>query len=282
VRSLLRRLLAEENGRLAGRLLAIAENPALNDLDQAELAAQDPLSRGRLDTGAKRLPMLALLMAAEAAAMAAEAGADVDGPPAEEMQPLVTQAMGLLHHSDQEAAKFGAAALARASRYDPGLAAYSTALIAHPSDEVRSVAAAVAVLDDTAQRILAADPSPQVRAKLAGRARELADDVIASLRTDTHVDVIRVLATATESDKPPACRLRMRGRRTNRTPSPKSLAVGRLDASCRRLLSGLWADSASARLIPFGSAPEGFGHAVGGVLAEGGRDVRVALGLAQL
>ena len=133
--------------------------------------------------------------------MAAEAGADVDGPSAEEMQRLVAQAVGLLRHPDQEAAKFGAAALARASRYDPSLAAYITALIAHPSDEVRSVAAAVAVLDETAQRILAADPSPQVRAKLAGRARELADDVRAFLRTDTHADVIRVLATA-ESDNP--------------------------------------------------------------------------------
>ena len=30
------------------------------------------------------------------------------------------------------------------------------------------------------------------------------------------------------------------------------------------------------------SSPEGLGHAVGGVLAERGRDVRVALGLAQL
>lgn len=31
-----------------------------------------------------------------------------------------------------------------------------------------------------------------------------------------------------------------------------------------------------------GSAPEGFGHPVGGVVAEGSRDVRVALGLAEL
>ena len=31
-----------------------------------------------------------------------------------------------------------------------------------------------------------------------------------------------------------------------------------------------------------GLAPQGFGHAVGGVLAERGRDVRVARGLAQL
>jgi hypothetical protein len=30
------------------------------------------------------------------------------------------------------------------------------------------------------------------------------------------------------------------------------------------------------------ASPQGFGHAVGGVLAERGRDVRVALGLAQL
>ena len=200
LRSLLQRLPAEENGRLAGRLLAIAENPDLNDLDQAELSSQDPLSRGRLDTGAKRLRMLALLMAAEAAAAAAEAGADVDGLPAEGMQQLVTQAIVLLHNRDHETAKLGAAALARASRCNPGLASYSTALIAHPSEEVRSVAAAIAILDETAQRILVRDPSPQVRAKLAGRAPELASDVLGMLRADGNADVIRAVAVATESD----------------------------------------------------------------------------------
>jgi hypothetical protein len=105
-------------------------------------------------------------MAAEAAAAAADAGAETGGLPTGEMERLVTQAVGLLRNSDQKVAKFGAGALARASRSDPSLAGYTTALIAHPSDEVRSVVAAVAVLDETAQRILAADPDPQVRARL--------------------------------------------------------------------------------------------------------------------
>jgi hypothetical protein len=110
------------------------------------------------------------------------------------MQWLVTQAIELLRNPDEEAAKIGAAALAQASRYDPALATYTAALIAHPSDGVRSVAAALAILDETAQRILVADPSPQVRAALAGRARDLSDGVLVSLRADSHTDVVRALA----------------------------------------------------------------------------------------
>ena len=206
LRSLLRRLSAEENAHLAGRLLAIAEDPALNELDQAELGSQDPLSRGRQDTGATKLPILALLMAAESAAAAAEADAELSSLPADRIQRLINHAVGLLRNPDQTFAKFGAAAIARVSKCDPGFARYTAALIAHPNDEVRSVAAVVAVLDDTAQRILAADPSSQVRANLAGRARELADDVLASLHADTHADVLRVFNTPTPSDngRPPS------------------------------------------------------------------------------
>jgi hypothetical protein len=40
------------------------------------MLSQDPLSRGRLDFGARNLPLLALIMTAEAAASAADAGED--------------------------------------------------------------------------------------------------------------------------------------------------------------------------------------------------------------
>jgi hypothetical protein len=198
--SILRQLPPDVNSRLAGRLLAIAENPALNEDDQAELASQDPLSRGRLDIGARRLPMLALLTAASAAASAAEAGTDIESLPAQAVQRLITHAMRLLRNPDREASTYGATVLALVSRYEPGLARYTAALVGHPSDEVRSIAAATAALDETTQHMLVADSSPQVRARLAGRTRELADDVLATLRTDEHVDVIRALASAAKAD----------------------------------------------------------------------------------
>ena len=69
--TLLRVLPTDVNGGLAGYLLAIAENPELNDFDQAEIASQNPLSRGRLDTGAKNLPVFALLASATAAGLVA-------------------------------------------------------------------------------------------------------------------------------------------------------------------------------------------------------------------
>jgi hypothetical protein len=181
------------NSRLAGRLLTIAENPARNEHDQAELASQDPLSRGRLDMGAKGLPMQALVVAASAASSAAAAG----GLPTHAVQRLVTHAVRLLHSPDREASKHGAFALALASRSQPSPATYTTALVVHPNDEVRVIAAATAALDEITQRILVADSSPQVRARLASRAPELAADILAALRADEHPDVVRALASST-------------------------------------------------------------------------------------
>jgi hypothetical protein len=60
------------------------------------------------------------------------------------------------------------------------------------------VAAAAAILDVTAQRVLATDPSAQVRANLASRASELVPEVVATLQSDEHPDVKRALASATE------------------------------------------------------------------------------------
>ena len=92
--------------------------------------------------------------------------------------------------------KHAAIAVAVASRSEPGLNHYGTALIVHPSGEVRGIAASVAVLDQTMQRVLAADPSPDVRMRLAARAGELDQDVLAELCADTHPDVVRAMAAA--------------------------------------------------------------------------------------
>ena len=193
-------LAPQVNGGLVGRLLAIAEDPGLNELDQAELASQDPLSRGRLNLGAKSLPVFALVIAAGAADSAAGAGAD--RLPAETSQRLVAEGVRLVHSPDRETAHYGATVLAFASRSDPGLAFYTTALVIHPNDEVRAVAALSAKeLDIPTQRILVADTSPRVRAALASRASELADDVLKTLQADDHVEVKRVLAADTESWK---------------------------------------------------------------------------------
>jgi hypothetical protein len=89
--------------------------------------------------------------------------------------------------------------LAWAAKYASRLAPFTTALITHPSDEVRDVAASMAALDQAAQRILAADSSLQVRASLASRASELADDVLRTLHVDQHPEVRRTLAIAREA-----------------------------------------------------------------------------------
>jgi hypothetical protein len=195
LRILQHRLPADVNALMANRLLAVAENPALSDFDQAEIASQDPLSRQRLDTGAKNLAMFALLTAAGAAAQAAEADPGIEALPGDAVQRLLAHAVQLLHSPIPQAARYGAGALAWASRYATRLAPLTTALITHPSSEVREIAAAMADLDESAQQILAADPSPKVRARLAARADELAHDIRAALATDTHPEVRRAMAS---------------------------------------------------------------------------------------
>lgn len=111
---------------------------------------------------------------------------------------MITHALQLLRDPDPDAAKHGATVMALAYRYDPGLPDYRATLIAHPNPEVRAVAAAAAVLDVTAQRVLVTDPTAQVRANLASRASELLPEVIAALRSDEHPDVKRALTSTTE------------------------------------------------------------------------------------
>ena len=197
--SLLGQLAPEVDSSLAGRLLAIAENPGLNEYDQLELSSQDPLSRGRLDLGARSLGPLALVTTATAAALAADAGVEVESVRGQPTQYMVTQAVQSLHSQDREAEKNGAIVLAMVSRYEPSFARYADALIVHPNAEVRGVAASTAVLDESAQRVLAADSSPQVRAMLASRRSGLADDVLAALQADEHPEVKRALATIADS-----------------------------------------------------------------------------------
>ena len=197
--SLLGQLPPKVNSSLAERLLTVAKNPGLNDYDQLELSSQDPLSRGRLDPGARSLAPLALVAAATAAALAADAGIEAESLRGQPTQYVITQAVQLLHNQDREAEKNGAIVLAMMSRYEPGLARYADALIVHPSAEVRGVAASTAVLDESAQRILAADSSPQVRALLASRGSGLAADVLAVLQVDEHPEVKRALTISEDS-----------------------------------------------------------------------------------
>jgi hypothetical protein len=136
--------------------------------------------------------------------LAADAGADVESLRGQPTQYMITQAVQLLHGQDREALKNGAIVLAMVSRFDPSFTRYADALILHPSAEVRDVAASVAVLDGSTQRILAADSSPQVRAALATRGSELADDVLVTLQADEHPEVKRALASrpGSEGGKP--------------------------------------------------------------------------------
>ena len=176
------------------RLLAVAEHPGLNLYDQFELSSQDPLSPGRLDIGARSLPVLALVTAATAAALAADADPDIERPSANAVHTMIGQAVQLLHAPDQQASEYGATVLALVPKFEPGLARYTDALVAHPNVGVRIVAASMAVLDEQAQRILAADSDPKVRAALASRGGDLAKDILGLLRADGHPDVERAIA----------------------------------------------------------------------------------------
>jgi hypothetical protein len=199
LRLLIPHLPPELNHDLALRVLAIAENPAFSQFDEATMGSQDPLSRGRLNFSAQNLPVLALVMVTEAAAASTDAGgAFLTGQSA---QRVVALALLLLRNTDGTAAKWGGAALARLTKYEPGLAYYAITLITHPVDDVRAVAAAIGSLDDTTQQAFAEDPSPAVRANLASRASELRDNVLAALQTDEHLDVKRALAAALPSDQ---------------------------------------------------------------------------------
>lgn len=198
--SLLEQLTPDVSSSVARRVLAIAESPGFNAYDQLELNSQHALSQGRIDLGAKRLPTLALVTAATAAALAARAGSHVEILPGEAVRLLITKAVDLLHAQDHVASKDGATALALASRFAPSAAAYAGALLMHPDVEVRAVAASTAALDEAAQRILATDPSPQVRTMLASRSGEITEDILAALRADKHPSVQRALAAGVVSD----------------------------------------------------------------------------------
>ena len=196
--SLVSQLSPDLNHQLATRLLELAENPKLNEYDQAELASQDPLSRGQLNIGAKDLATQALVVAADAAAFASDGGTttSLTGP---DMGRLVTHAAQLIRSADKEISKRGALALALASRCQASLAHYGAVIAVHPDEEVRAVAASTAALDDALQRNLAIDPSPKVRAALACRGAELVGDVLTMLRADENIQVRKALAAAGHS-----------------------------------------------------------------------------------
>jgi len=107
---------------------------------------------------------------------------------------MIGEAVQLLHAPDQQASQYGATVLALVPKFEPGLARYADALIVHSNVGVRIVAASMAELDEQAQRILAADYDPQVRAALASRGGELAEDILGLLRADEHPDVQRAIA----------------------------------------------------------------------------------------
>jgi hypothetical protein len=198
LQSLQPHLPAKVNARHTGRLAAIAANPALNALDQWEIASGDPLSRGKLNLGARDLPALALLMAANATAAAGRLDADTEVLPPEAWSGMVTRALGLLRGSDPQTAWYGAVVLALANRHGHGLPDFGPLLVGHPNTDVRAVAAGRADLGPTAQRVLMTDPSPKVRANLASRVGELDPEVVAVLSSDTHPDVRRALAATAE------------------------------------------------------------------------------------
>jgi hypothetical protein len=187
---------AQVNVRHAETLAMIAADPRLNEFDEWEIATGDPLSLGKLKLGAKEFPALAMVLAANAAADVARRDTEEGIVPPGAWPGMIVQAMGLLRASDPDTATYGAVVLVLADRHGPGVPGNASLLAGHPDKDVRAVAAGRAILDPAAQRVLMTDPSPQVRANLAGRASELDPEVVAVLNSDQHPDVQRALAGA--------------------------------------------------------------------------------------
>jgi hypothetical protein len=133
----------------------------------------------------------------------------------------------------QEFAEFGVAALARASKSDPRPALHRRV---HPNDDVLSAAPAVAVPDDTAQRILAADLSSQARANLAVPANSPATSLLLSALTRVptcYESLARLRRQTTPGLRPDANGLRATaGGRGNDTVAGLSAFVNKTTESC--------------------------------------------------
>lgn len=197
LRHLIPDLPASIAAELAPDLLRVHEAPALSELDEWEIGSDVPLSRMRVDVGARDLAPRALVAAAEAFAHGRDGSRPVDDEEAEFAEQLVAYAMSLLQAGGKPAiaGSFAVAAVASAA---PSLHHHATVLLFHPDAEVRARGTARAPLGEAMVRQLTADDSPAVRRALAARCAELGDEVRSILAADPDSVVRQTLASCVQ------------------------------------------------------------------------------------
>ena len=186
---------------VAQRMFAIYEQPHLNEHDQMEIASLRPLSRFRFDTGARALPLIALVAAAEGIQQSQneETGSETTLA-VDALTQMIAAGTQLVRNPDADLRRYGAITLAAAAKSGPGFAHHADALLVHPDDSVRAIAAQTVPLEGLTLELLLSDPSPSVRVRLAARAKQLPPEAVSALGSDDNVEVQRVLALALKAD----------------------------------------------------------------------------------
>jgi len=174
-------------------LLDIHSSPQLSAFDEMDMRMNDPLSRFQMGGEAGDLSPTALALAAEAF----ERGTadQVMRGTAGVARRIFAAALPLLRAAGDHPVQ-GALAVAAIGGAAPELANLSLSLAGHPDERVRAIGVRTIVADDALWARLAGDPSPSVRAAVAGRASELPPDVLTVLEGDPHLGVRRTVTAA--------------------------------------------------------------------------------------
>jgi len=176
---------------LIPEILRIIREPLLSAADQFEIDTDTGLSRARFRSGARDLVGLALVVAAEAFAAGRDATVPADDADRATADEIVALAAELLRDSAEKSQNpvLGALSVVAVARAAPDFALYATGLIFHGNEQVRGLGAGCVSGSPNLFRAMASDPSPNVRAAVAARARELPNEVRDHLAGDIHLAV---------------------------------------------------------------------------------------------
>jgi hypothetical protein len=170
------------------RLAQLARNPRLTPADEVEIQSNSPLSRFRMNTGAGRVAITALVTAAEAFRAARNNIGHIEISLGFS-EFAVAASAALLRGDDPVERRYGALTISAIVSVDAETRPSLYGLLFHGDEQVRSIAATHSDIDAEMFATLALDPSPRVRAALARRFNELPEQVRATLAADTHLAV---------------------------------------------------------------------------------------------
>lgn len=190
LRLLVPRLPGKVAGELAHTLRKVQLDFAFSESDLMEIASTDALSSMRFNTGARDLPALLLLIAAEMFNGHCKSSVDSVGDDEREFaRAIVASALPLLRDQAQQTRIIATLTIVAVASAAPEFCDYANGLLYHPDAHVRAAGAMNAPLNLHLVAALAADPAARVRAALAGRGAELPEDVRDALAQDPHLAV---------------------------------------------------------------------------------------------